>query len=189
MHSPILFAYTDQAEGLDALKHADSKQKVIDCFVEYGADSDTIFEYLQGASLADWIHDYDSDQGWNAMELLTSLDESATFTPVNDFYGWLEVTPEKCRELLGQSLDAAIEVLTLYRKMLADGVKKVDVLYPPLSSPIPDKNYVDRTMFVTIDNYESIRVGTFDQLVTRAVSRGEGIRLAVAHCFAGDYSY
>lgn len=210
MHSPLLFAHTADGPGLADLKAATDRQGTIDSFLEHGADTESVFTRLERDSLADWMHEIGDDaRGWDAVELLKSLGEGVTFTPTNEFYGWLEVTPQRCRELLGEALGAAMELLKMTRQMLTDGVQKVNVRYPSLSSPIDDevrnrvwklvdvvedygfspKGYITGLLFVTIDEYGGVSVDSFGQLVSEAVSRGEGIRLAVAHCFTGDYHY
>lgn len=210
MHSPLLFAHTADGSGLVDLKAATDKQGAIDSFLEHGADTESVFARLEQSAGSDWMPEIgDESRGWDAVEQLKSLGEGVTFTPATEFYGWLEVTPQRCRELLGEALGAAMELLKMTRQMLTDGVQKVDVRYPSLISPIDDatirriwtlretvddygltpRKYVDGLMFVTIDEYGYVGVQSFGQLVTEAVSRGEGVRLAVAHCFTGDYHY
>lgn len=210
MHSPLLFAHTADGSGLVDLKAATDKQGAIDSFLEHGADTESVFARLEQSAGSDWMPEIgDESRGWDAVEQLKSLGEGVTFTSATEFYGWLEVTPQRCRELLSEALDAAMELLKMTRQMLTDGVQIVDVRYPSLSFPIDDatirriwtlretvddygltpRKYVDGLMFVTIDEYGGVSVQSFGQLVAEAVSRGEGVRLAVAHCFTGDYHY
>lgn len=210
MHSPLLFAHTADGAGLEALKAATSRQEAIDSFLEHGADTESVFARLEQSAGSDWMHEIGDDaRGWDAVEQLKALGDGVTFTPATEFYGWLEVTPQRCRELLGEALDAVMELLRITRQMLTDGVQKVNIAYPSLSLPIDDvaarrvwelsdvaddyqlspKLYVTGLLFVTIDEYGGVWVNSFGQLVTEAVRRGEGIRLAVAHCFTGDYHY
>lgn len=210
MHSPLLFAHTADGAGLKDLKAATNRQEAVDSFTEHGADTESIFARLEQSAGSDWMHDIGDDaRGWDAVKQLKALGDGVTFTPATKFYGWLEVTPQRCRELLGEALDAAMELLKITRQMLTDGAQKVNIAYPSLSSPIDDavrnrvwelsdvaddyqlspKPYVTGLLFVTVDEYGGMRVDSFGQLVAEAVSRGEGIRLAVAHCFTGDYHY
>lgn len=215
MHSPILFAHTPNGAGLEDLKAATNRQSAIDSFLEYGVDEETVFGWLERVAGSDWVHPIgDVARDWDAVELLKNRGEGVTFTPVNEFYGWLEVTPQRCRGLLDDALNLSIKWMQISRRLLAEGAERVDVAYPSLGSGVGDdetneelleeiwniedvvrdyqlsgRPYVNGLQFVVIDEDESIKVRSFGQMVRDAVSRGEGIRLAVAHCFTGDYHY
>lgn len=215
MHSPLLFAHTADGAGLEALKAATDRQGAIDSFIEDSDDLDTVFDCLEQVAGSDWMHNIrDESRGWDAVELLKSLGDGVTFTPANEFYGWIEVTPERCRELLDDALNLAIKWMQISRRLLAEGAQRVDVAYPSLGLGVGDdetneellediwniedivrgyqlsgRSYVTGLLFVIVDEHALIRVQSFGQMVREAVSRGEGIRLAVAHCFTGDYHY
>lgn len=215
MHSPLLFAHDANGALVDDLKTASDRQDVIDIFAGNGADVESLFERLEQIAGCDWTSGIgDGNHGWDAVELMKSLGAGVTFTPATEFYGWLEVTPQRCRELLDDALKLAIKWMQISRRLLAEGAQRVDVAYPSLGSGVGDdetneellkdiwsiegtvrdyhlsgRSYVTGLLFVIVDEDELIRVQSFGQLVREAVSRGEGIRLAVAHCFTGDYHY
>lgn len=215
MRSPLLFAHTADGLGLDDLKAATDRQGAIDSFVEHGADTESIFALLESVAGVDAMSGIgDEARGWDASELLAGLGAGVTFTPVNEFYGWLEVSAQQCRELLDDALNLAIKWMQISRRLLAEGAERVDVAYPSLGSGVGDdetneellediwniedvvrgyqlsgRPHVTGLLFVVADEDEAIQVRSFGQLVRDAVSRGKGIRLAVAHCFTGDYHY
>ncbi len=215
MHSPLLFAHTADGSSLEDLKAATDKQGAIDSFIEDSDDLDTVFDCLEQVSVCDRVREPADDAGeWDAMELLKSLGAGVTFTPANEFYGWLEVSAQQCRELLDDALKLAIKWMQISRRLLAEGAQRVDVAHPELGSGVGDdetneeilediwniedivrgyqlsgRSHITGMLFVIVDEHELIRVQSFGQLVRDAVSRGEGIRLAVAHCFTGGYHY
>lgn len=215
MHSPLLFAHTVDGVALDDLKAATDRAGAVDSFVEHGADTESVFAILEQVSISDGMQEIGEEaRGWDASKLLARLGAGVSFTPATEFYGWLDVTPQRCRELLDDALNLTIKWMQISRRLLAEGAPRVDVAYPVLSLglggdeaaeelrediwniedmvrdyQLSGHSYVTGLLFVVLDEDGLIRVQSFGQLVREAVSRGEGIRLAVAHCFTGDYHY
>lgn len=209
MHSPLIFAYTPNGAGVPDLKAAASRQAAIDSFVGCGVDDETLFERLEKVTLADWVYELKDVEGWDVVDLLKGLGDGVTFTPVNEFYGFLEVSEQQCRELLSGALEATVRWFQVSHGLLASGSERVSVTYPSLSSDVTaavrkevqdveqlvrdygfsGHNFFTGKMFVVVDEYSEMAVYTFGQLVRNAVRAGEGLRLAVAHCFTGGYHW